>query len=239
LIDLHCHILPGLDDGAASVEDSLQMSRQAELDGIAVVCATPHIRHDHAIDVAEIARRVADLQRLVSRAGIGVRLAPGGELAETEADALGESQLQLVSLGQAGAWLLLEPAPGPLGDGLEELVRRLRARGYRSIVAHPERHAGTDFEQRLRCLTALGCLIQWTAQFILDSAPDQLALRLAGEGLVHLLGSDAHSSRFGRPVRLRAAFARLSEVCSEERISWMAGEAPRAILRGEPLSAPP
>ena len=83
MIDLHCHILPGLDDGAQSLEDSVAMARQAEEDGITAVCATPHIRHDHDVRPEEIATRVATLERELSDRGVGLRLLPGVELAQT------------------------------------------------------------------------------------------------------------------------------------------------------------
>ncbi len=233
MIDLHSHILPGLDDGALDLQDSLAMARQAEEDGIAVVCATPHIRHDHNVRIEEIDARVASLQEQLDEHGLDVRIVPGGELAQTEADSLSDAQLQLVALGGAGGWVLLEPGPGPLGTDLEECVQRLSARGVGSVIAHPERHAGADFEQRLGELAGRGCLIQWTAEFVAQAAPGDLVLRLAGEGLVHLLGSDAHSSHGGRPVRLAAGYARLAEVCSAPRIDWMVDLVPNAILRAE------
>ncbi len=239
MIDLHCHILPGLDDGALDLEDSVAMARQAERDGIAIVCATPHIRHDHDVAIEELPARVRALQQRLDGDGVDVRILPGGELAETDADRLSDAQLRQVALGGAGGWVLLEPAPGPLGDGLETLVERLARRGLATIVAHPERHAAADFEERLRRLVAGGCLIQWTAQFVADAAPEDLVLRLAGEGLVHLLASDAHSSHGGRPVRLAAGFARVATVCAAERIEWMAERAPQAIVRGEPVGPMP
>ncbi len=239
MIDLHCHILPGLDDGALDLDDSLAMARQAERDGIAVVCATPHIRHDHDVAIEELAARVHALQERLDGDGVDVRVLRGGELAATDADRLTDAQLRLVALGGAGGWVLLEPAPGPLGEGLEELVGRLARRGLATIVAHPERHAGADFEERLKALVAGGCLIQWTAQFVADAAAGDLVLRLAGEGLVHLLGSNAHSSHGGRPVRLAAGFARLATVCAPERIEWMVDRAPQAIVRAEPVSPMP
>ncbi len=239
MIDLHCHILPGLDDGALDLDDSVAMARQAERDGIAVVCATPHIRHDHDVAIEELAARVHALQERLDGDGVDVRIVPGGELAQTDADRLTDAQLRLVTLGGAGGWVLLEPAPGPLGEGLEALVGRLARRGLATVVAHPERHAGADFEVRLQGLLACGCLIQWTAEFVADAAPGDLVLRLAGEGLVHLLGSDAHSSHGGRPVRLAAGFARLATVCAPERIGWMVDRAPQAIVRGEPVGPMP
>jgi len=239
VIDLHCHILPGLDDGALDIHDSLAMARRAERDGIAVVCATPHIRHDHRVRIEEIAARVGSLQEQLDADALGVRVLPGGELAETEADRLTDVQLRSVALGGAGGWVLLEPAPGPLADGLDAVVDRLAGRGLASIIAHPERHAGADFEERLRRLASNGCLIQWTAQFVADAAPGDLVLRLAAEGLVHLLGSDAHSSHGGRPVRLAAGFQRLAAACSAERLAWIADAAPGAIVRAQPVTEMP
>ncbi len=202
LIDLHCHILPGLDDGAQDVQDSVAMARQAERDGIEIVAATPHIRSDHVVRIDEIARRVRQLQQELDGSAVQVRIVPGGELAQTEADGLSDEELRTIALGGAGGWMLLEPAPGPLGDDLERTVAELAERGLGSIVAHPERHAGSDFEHRLQRLAGLGCLIQWTAQFVADAAPGDLALELARDGLVHLLGSDSHSAAIGRPVQL-------------------------------------
>jgi protein-tyrosine phosphatase len=239
VIDLHCHILPELDDGALDLQDSLAMGRQAQEDGIAVVCATPHIRHDHVVRIEEIAERAHSLQQHLNDQSVDVRIVPGGELAQTEADGLTDAQLQLVALGGAGGWVLLEPPPGPLGANLEACVERLAERGLQSVIAHPERHAGADFEERLEGLAGRGCLIQWTAEFVADAAPGDLVLRLAGEGLVHLLGSDAHSSHAGRPVRLAAGFARLATVCAPARIAWMADSAPQAVLRAEPTVTPP
>jgi protein-tyrosine phosphatase len=239
VIDLHCHILPSLDDGALSLDDSLAMARQAEEEGIAAVCATPHIRHDHDVRIEEIAVRADALQRELSDRGIAVRILPGGELAETEADRLTDAELRAVTLGGGGTWLLLEPAPGPLDDGLEALVDRLAERGLGSVVAHPERHAGVDFVERLEGLASRGCLIQWTAEFVAEAAAGDLALVLAEQGLVNLLASDAHSSYGGRPVRLRAGFARLASVRSPEQVEWSAELAPRAIVRGDAVPPQP
>jgi protein-tyrosine phosphatase len=257
VIDLHCHILPGLDDGARDLDDSLAMARQAERDGIEAVCATPHIRQDHNVRIEEIVARVDSLQAQLDAHEIGVRVLPGGELAQTQAEDLSDAQLRAVALGgdggsrggdggsrggaggSGGRWILLEPAPGPLGDGLNEVVRRLAQRGLKTIIAHPERHAGVDFSERLRRLADDGALIQWTAEFIAESEPDGFVMELARDGLVDLLGSDAHSSHAGRPVALAAGFAHLAEVCSSERIAWSAEVAPHAILRGEPVTRLP
>jgi len=239
MIDLHCHILPALDDGALSLHDSVAMARQAEEDGIEIVCATPHIRHDHSVRIEEIAARVDTLQDHLTTHGVDVRILPGGELAQTEVGVLTDAQLQLATLGGTGRWVLLEPAPGPLGDELEALVETLSERGLGAVIAHPERHAGEDFAERLTRLASCRCLIQWTAEFVAQASPGDLALRLAGDGLVHLLGSDAHSSLAGRPVRLAAGFARLATVCTPTQMEWTVDYAPRAIVRGEEVTPRP
>ena len=239
VIDIHCHILPALDDGALDFDDSAAMAAQAAEDGIEVVCATPHIRPDHVVNLAELPLRVAALQRELRRRELDVQIASGGEIAQTIASGLTDTELRDLSLG-GGGWVLLEPAPGPLDDDLFAVVDGLGARGAHAIVAHPERHAGADFKDRLRELTARGAFIQWTADFVARADAGDLVLEYASAGLVHLLGSDAHSSRAGRPVRLAAGVARLCEVCSPARVEWIAHEAPRAILDGaEWLSPPP
>jgi protein-tyrosine phosphatase len=238
VIDVHCHILPALDDGARDLEDSAAMAAQAADDGIEVVCATPHIRPDHLVRVADLPALVPALQQELRRRGLNVRIASGAEIAQTTAALLSDTELRQLSLG-GGGWVLIEPAPGPLGAELVVVVAELAARGLHAIVAHPERHAGADLEDRLRELTARGALIQWTADFVARSAAGDLVLRYAGAGLVHLLGSDAHSSRSGRPVRLAAGVAKLREVCSPEQVNWIAEDAPRAILDGVESLTPP
>ena len=238
MIDVHCHILPALDDGAVDLEDSLAMAAQAVADGITVVCATPHIRSDHEVRVAELPSRIAALQLELRRCGLDLEIASGGEVAQTTAAGISATELRRVSLGEGG-WVLLEPAPGPLNDDLFALIDGLSTRGLHAIVAHPERHAAADLKERLCELTARGALIQWTAAFVARADAGDLVLEFATAGLVHLLGSDAHSARAGRAVRLAAGIARLRQVCSAEQLDWIAQGAPRAILDGAKSLTPP
>ena len=235
LVDLHCHILPALDDGALDLADSLAMARQAERDGIGLVCATPHIRHDHDVRIAELADRVGALNDALAAEGIAVRVATGGEVAEPIVDGLTDGELRACTLGGGGRWILLEPAAGPLSDRTETTVRSLAARGFATVLAHPERHPSADMAERLRALTSLGALIQVTAAFALDGSAGWLAERR----LVHVLGSDSHSSHGGRPVAIAAAHARL--VCDPglaPHARWIAEDAPSAIVAGREAVPP-
>lgn len=238
MIDLHCHILPGVDDGALDLRDSAGMARQAAADGIEAICATPHIRHDHDVRIHEVAGRVEALNAQLREEGVPVVVLRGGEVAETAVEDLSEEELVRVALG-GGRWVLLEPAPGPLTDSLARRVEHLAERGHRALIAHPERHLSADMFERIARLVADGALVQATADFFLREQTAAGMLALAAAGLVHVLSSDAHSSHGGRPVHLSAALEKLGEV---ERVAphlgWIAETAPRAIVEGAPLEPP-
>ena len=233
-VDLHCHILPGIDDGALDEADSIAMARQADADGIDLVCATPHIRHDHDVRIGELARRVADLNAALARAGCTVRVTTGGEVAEPIVGELTDDELRACSLGGGGRWILLEPAPGPLGARTLATVERLRARGFRSLLAHPERHTGKGVDVWLHELANAGALIQLTAAFVVDGE----AGWYAEHGLAHVVASDAHSSHGGRRLEVAAALGHLAAFCRlAPHATWIAETAPRAIVAGEDLPA--
>lgn len=232
MVDTHCHILPAIDDGAIDLGDSIAMARQAQADGIRTVCATPHIRHDHDVRIAELDARVGDLRAALAHAGVAVEVLVGGELAETSADGLDDTELETIALGR-GRWLLIEPAPGPLSDSLVAVARRMRARGFESLIAHPERHAGDGARDRLRTLVGEGALVQLTADLLLNPRAAEHLLALAREGLAHVLASDSHSARYGRPVRLAPAAARVAEDPElGERATAFVDERPAAIVTG-------
>jgi protein-tyrosine phosphatase len=238
MIDLHCHILPGLDDGALDLNDSTGLARQAAADGIEAICATPHIRHDHDVRIEEVERRVESLGRHLRGEGIPVSVLTGGEVAETAVEDLSEEELARVSLG-GGRWVLLEPAPGPLGDSLLSRVEQLAERGHRTLIAHPERHLSADMYERIAHLVAAGALVQATADFFLREEMAAGMLALAEAGLVHVLSSDAHSSHGGRPAKMAAAFERLAQVePARTHLEWMREAAPRAIVEGTELELP-
>ncbi len=238
MIDLHCHILPGVDDGALDIRDSAGMARQAAADGIEAICATPHIRHDHDVRIHEVAERVEAVNRRLREEEVPVAVLTGGEVAATAAEGLSEEELAQVSLGD-GRWILLEPAPGPLDERLLACVAHLAERGHRSLIAHPERHLSEDMFERIAALIEAGALVQATADFFLRERMAVGMRTLAEAGLVHVLSSDAHSSHGGRPVHLSEAFEKLAEIeALRPHLKWMAEMAPRAIVEGDELEVP-
>jgi len=239
MIDLHCHLLPGLDDGPRDLADAIAMGRQAAASGMTAVCATPHIRHDHDVRIFELPDRLALVSDALRAHGCSVQVLPGGEVAETIVDHLSDDELHAVSLGASGTWILLEPAPGPLSDSLDATVRRLESRGFRSLVAHPERHLSHDLIDRLMGLVDAGALVQVTAATLAEH-PASIGMRMLAEaGVVHVLGSDAHSARAGRPVDLTAGLAALAEIpAMRPHLGWISGQAPAAIVAGRDVVPP-
>ena len=239
MIDLHCHLLPGLDDGAVDLSDAVAMGRQAAAAGITQICATPHIRHDHDVKIYELTDRIALVADALVEDGCPVQILPGGEVAETIVEHLTDDELHAVSLGAAGHWILLEPAPGPLTDSLDRTVQRLERRGFRSLIAHPERHLSHDLIDRLVVLVRDGALVQVTAATMAEH-PASVGMRMLAEaGVVHVLGSDAHSSRAGRPVDLSMGVDVLAEIpATTAHLGWIVHEAPAAIVAGRDVEPP-
>ena len=121
-----------------------------------------------------------------------------------------------------------------LGDSLIDAVSHLREGGFRALIAHPERHPSGELRGWIERLIEGGALIQATAAFLVSGPAREGMLSLARRGLIHVLGSDAHSSHGGRPARLSAGLAALGRVETlRPHLAWIATDAPTAILRGE------
>ena len=234
MIDLHSHILPGLDDGALDLADSIAMARVAAHDGIELVCATPHLRHDHDVRIGELPSRVDELNQALADESLATRVATGGEVAEPIVRGLDPDELRAASLGGGGRWILLEPAAGPLDDSLHAAVSWLGERGFSAVIAHPERHISPDFERRLAELAEAGCLIQATAAH-LDGDGGEYLDDLFARGLLHVLGTDAHSSHGGRRLELAPALMHLADL---PHLGWIANVAPAAIVAGQAIEPP-
>ncbi len=176
---------------------------------------------------------MAGLNARLREEGSAVEILQGGEVAETAVEGLSEEELARVSLG-GGRWILLEPAPGPLGDSLLRRVGHLAERGHRTLIAHPERHLSADMFERMAALVVAGALIQATADFFLREQMAAGMLAMAAAGLVHVLSSDAHTVLGGRPLRLWPALERLARGRGWRRTS--SGSPRRRRARSSPAS---
>ena len=205
MIDLHCHILPGLDDGPRGVDEAMAMVRMAAEDGTRTICATPHKGTSEwnasRETIIEFTRR---MRSLIAQAGVAIDLLPGCELSATsDIDALGRAG-DLVPLGGKGRFLLVElPFTGHVG-AMQNLFFELEVMGYRIIIAHPERSMACQREPDL--IERLHDRGYWT-QINAGSFAGRngrrvrnLCLQWLRKGLVDVIASDGHSVRSRRPL---------------------------------------
>lgn len=243
MIDLHCHILPGLDDGSPSEEESLAMAAMAAAAGTVQIVCTPHCStSDHALAgrCSEILRRTERLNALLARQGIPLRLHPGMELlcAEGLDDVLRRREI----LTLAGTrYLLIEFDFGAPVQAIDSAIRRVMEWGLAPVLAHPERY--TAVQRDPRCLAGwfeAGCIIQVNKGSILGRfgpQPAQAADWILGQGLAHIVASDAHRSRI-RTTRLDEVYRAVGERFSYEYAGVLLERNPRRILQDRPPLQP-
>jgi len=244
MIDLHAHILPGIDDGPQSLEGSLALARAAVECGTHLVIATPHLRDDHpGVRLEEIGDRTRALGAALAREDIPLRVLPGAEVDLLWASNASEAELRMATYGQLGTDMLLETPYGNLPPNFNELVLRIAEQGIRILLAHPERSSTfQQHPQRLLELVARGVLVQVTALSLARknrrSESRRLARWLLEEGAAHVIASDAHAAGLWRGPDRAAAIAS-AEAISPAHAEWMLLEVPRAIIAGEPVPPMP
>ena len=199
---MHLHLLPGLDDGPATLDESLEHAERLVAGGVTDAVATPHVGHPaFPVPIHEIPARTAALQRALGAAGLPLRLRPGGEIHAGAADGLTDAQLSHVAQGgRRGRWVLLEPPFTGIGQRFVESVGRMRARGIGVLVAHPERSAGFldgGFEA-LRPELGPGVMLQLNVCSLLGhhgTEPLDGARWLLRHDLADVMASDGHGGR--------------------------------------------
>ncbi len=239
MIDLHTHILPGVDDGAATMEEAVALARTLAAEGVLLAAATPHVRSDYPTDPATMERLVGEVRAALEREGIDLRLRGGGEIALDRLDSLTAEELARFGLGGNREYLLLEfPYSGwPLA--LANIVSRLRADGITPVLAHPERNPDIQREPtRLESLVRAGALVQITAASLdgsMGRGPREAGLALIRLGLAHMVASDAH----GRSLRRSGLAAAAAAIGDHAVADWLTFAVPHAIVVGGPLPERP
>jgi protein-tyrosine phosphatase len=229
VIDLHCHVLPGIDDGPATIEQSVELARAAAQAGISRLVATPHVNATYGTDAATIAALVGQLNAKLREEGVDLEVLPGAEVALTHIAELAPEQLALLGLGGSG-WLLLEPPFAPVAPGLEDLVLAVCREGWHVVLAHPERCPALHRDRAaIESLAAHGVLMSVTAGSLtgqFGSEVKRFTLGLARDGLIHNVTSDAHDTE-RRPPGLTDAIERSGLAALGD---WLTRDVPTAIL---------
>jgi protein-tyrosine phosphatase len=235
VIDLHTHVLPGIDDGARSLDDSRELAREAAAEGITVLAATPHVRDDYPTTPEMMEDAVAELRADFADQRIPVEVVHGAEVDLSLLWAIPPVDLRRLTIAQTGRYLLLEFPYRRWPIALETSVKRLVALGVTPLLAHPERNPEVqDRPDRVRGLIAAGALVQVTAASLegeRDRAAQAAALRLLELGLVHVLASDSH----GPHIRREGLGAVARGLADPALARYLTVEVPGAILAGEPV----
>ena len=225
MIDLHCHLLPGIDDGARDLDQALRLARMAVADGITHCVATPHIhpgRYDNTL--ASITATFTEFKQALADAQVPLQLGMAAEIRLSEEILVMVAQQQVPFLGkwEGGRVLLLELPHSHIPPGVEQLIRWLQKQNIRPMIAHPERNKDVlrDFNKVLP-LAREGCLFQVTAGAVagdFGEGPMQRAQELLQQGLVTILATDAHHEVRRPPVLEKGR--RAAEIVVGESASW-------------------
>lgn len=240
MIDLHSHILPGIDDGAANMQMALDMARYAAEDGVEVMACTPHFLPGvYDPDPADVVRRVADLNDRLLEEGIELALVTGCE-AHVRPDMLKRLAAGQVLTFHFGRHVLVEMPPVTLPPNMDRFFLDLIRAGYKPVMAHVERYRWSERSMPfIQSLVVAGVLMQVTASSFFGDhgrAAQDLSMRLLDLGLVHLVASDAHDVT-KRPPGLSRAFSLVRSERGPAEARQIFSERPEAILLGETAPA--
>lgn len=237
--DIHCHLLPGIDDGSPDLETSLAMAQMAVDDGIHTIIVTPHqlgnFAHNHGDDIRA---RTLELQQFLDAEQIPLEVLPGGDVRIE--DGMIEKLLsgEVMTLGDYGRHVLLE-LPHELYFPLENVLTALERQGMTGILSHPERNQGIMRDtSMLEPLVEMGCLMQVTAGSLMGtfgSRSQELGEWMLEQGLVHFIATDAHGVRSRRPLMNRA-YDRVAELVGEDTAADLCSINPELVALGKSVA---
>lgn len=239
MIDIHHHLLYGLDDGSPDIETSVAMAEEAAKDGITHIVCTPHANSYHAFQPERNKQRLADLQ---DRVNGRVTLGWGCDfhlLPENIADALAHPQRYTIN---GRGYLLVEFPDHNIPEGLTHSLVQLQQAGMAIVLTHPERNSFlAQHPQRLAQWVQMGCLVQVTASSLygrFGKTAERFSNELLYRNWIHVLSTDAHNLN-SRPPYLKPAFDYVTQHVGRETAQRLCVTNPRAIFEGLALPDQP
>jgi protein-tyrosine phosphatase len=234
VIDIHCHILPGIDDGPQHIDESLEMAKIASLDGITTIVATPHIK-EPPYPPEDIETKVAALNDRLTEKGIPVTVLQGADVSST----VDISSLHAYTINRT-RYILIEFPHLYLPGNAKEIIFRLMMHGYRPIITHPERNLSILENPKLFLeLLDTGLLVQITADSLTGAFGLDIrdcALYFLKKGVVNFIATDAHSSRERRP-ELSGAVKIAARILGKEQADRLVTLNPGNVVQGKAIGA--
>ena len=236
--EIHFHLLPGIDDGPATLQDSVDLAAAAAADGTAAILTTPHIHPEHVTDVSSLPERVREVAERLAREQIAIDVHCGGELDVGMVARLTQADLEVIAGGpQDARWVLLEAPLSGLGQSFTAAADELRARGFGVVMAHPERSMA-DREAGWAAIEhelAVGGVIQvnaWSLGGVYGDRVRAHALRVLRRAPHVALASDAHGPH--RPPFLTAGLQELTRELGPDTARRVAALSRELLTRGLP-----
>ena len=242
MIDLHAHILPGIDDGPRTMEESLEMARLAVADGITTMVATPHLFRRRSVDFHELLRP-QDIRQAVERfnehlaeENIDLTVLPGCEVPLFPEIIKFFDEDRVLTINDGQCYICLEMPDSVIPPATEDIIFQLSSRGITPIITHPERNPiFYEMPQKLKRFVSLGCLAQITARSLTRGfgwGVSRFTKKLVKQGLVHIMATDAHSVG-SRPPLMKEALKKLSKLVGESQAWDMVATTPERIIQAK------
>ncbi len=239
MIDIHTHILPGVDDGARDLEEALSMCRVCADDGVRTIAVTPHdLNGVYSNDRNSVIRHTAALKEALSRQGIPVEIVSGADVAMSPdlMDRLDSGSI--MTINDTGRYILLEPSPFFMTDALKRLIFEIKRRDIIPIITHPERNETLmTHQEALYDAVRGGALVQITAASLTGGFGPHVRKRtieLLSRKMVHIIASDSHNTT-SRAPGLSRALAVASKLIGQDEATLMVQGRPEAVLSGEEI----
>lgn len=237
MIDIHCHILPEMDDGAKTIDESIEMARIAEKDGITKIVATPHFNdYYYSSNKEEINKKINNLQQILNDRGIKIELFMGAEYYLNPMIGLRISEEILITVNNNNRYCLIEFPFRDLPFYIENFIFQIMLSGITPVLMHPERNdVIIKKPERLETFVKKGVIVAINGGSLLGehgSGSRKTAEKLLKMGLVHILASDAHSVD-SRPPKLSGAFRKAKEIIGEDKALKMVEYFPEIIIKGD------
>jgi protein-tyrosine phosphatase len=241
VIDLHCHFLPGIDDGAQTLEESLELARAAVAAGIHIAVMTPHVhpgRYEN--DARSIAKLCGAFGQVLAHRGIALGVRIGGEVRISEEIMRMVDEEQIPYLGESGGFriMLLEFPHSHIIVGTQQLLAWLLDRKIRPLIAHPERNREVMRDpEKLEPFIQMGCLLQLTGGSILGrfgKPAQECAVRLIERDWAAVVATDSHNM-VHRPPDLDDAYAALVRLGGEPLARALTTDNPAKLIMGNAL----
>lgn len=239
MIDIHCHIIPGIDDGAKDIEEAIKMAKLAYKDGITSIVATPHFMEEGMYrNNNQIGEKVDELNRVMLEEGINIEIMMGNEVY------ISPNLPELLELGQANTinntqYLLIEFPMFDIPNYTEDVIYRLKLMGITPIIAHPERYkAVIENPNILIGFIEQGALLQVNGGSIMGKFGEKIGTTvetLISHNMIHLVASDGHSSR-SRTPRLKKAYEKVKAIHGEEKASKLFKGNPKRVISNKNIA---